>query len=119
MAFHEFSRSLGRLSRSNKLQPLFPIRPVQLSKTQSVIIYDSINTKPASTISKPNLDDRPTVPERIKYWQKYFQEQEAKGVPVYLMRGTSDKILFGITCVGTFIGLCLSFKAMWPHVWIK
>lgn len=72
-------------------------------------------TKPLSrNISRSQpLNDDPRLKD-IKKWQAFFQKPD--GVPVYLKRGLSDRLLVGFITIGTIIGLGNSFKYLYEEV---
>jgi len=72
-------------------------------------------TKPLSRsihISKPLCEDARL--KDLKKWQTLFQTPD--GVPVYLKRGMTDRLLVGFIVIGTFIGLGNSFKFLYEEV---
>lgn len=50
----------------------------------------------------------------LKKWQTLFQKPD--GVPVYLKRGLSDRLLFGFVVIGTVAGLGNSFWYLYEEV---
>ncbi|KAK2579527.1 hypothetical protein KPH14_010830 [Odynerus spinipes] len=95
MSFHEFNPFTGRLKESTHFQPFYPLKPSALQKSEPpAMIWDTINTKPVAVKSQTagfasSVD--PKILEKFKHFQKDIHK------PVYLMGGTKDKILFGIT----------------------
>lgn len=49
----------------------------------------------------------------LKKWQEHFQKPD--GVPVYLKRGLSDRLIFGFVVICTFAGLGNSFKYLYEE----
>lgn len=74
-----------------------------------------VATKPLSRNihrSRPlNMDPKL---QDIKKWQEYFQKPD--GVPVYLKRGLTDRLLVGFITIGTFLGLGNSLKFLYEEV---
>ncbi|CAD6212787.1 GSCOCG00011055001-RA-CDS [Cotesia congregata] len=117
MVFREFNRLAGKLQASAKLQPLFPLRPTPLNKADAPkMIYDTVKTKPVS-VDRAATASYSTIPPKLEAKMKKFQKDTSK--PVFLMGGTPDKILFGITCVLTVFGLGKSAQFYWPYIWTK
>jgi len=52
--------------------------------------------------------------QELKKWQEIFQRPD--GVPVYLKRGLTDRLLFGFVVIGTFVGLGNSFKFLYEEI---
>lgn len=50
----------------------------------------------------------------LKKWQEHFQKPD--GVPVYLKRGMSDRLLLGFVVIGTTIGLGNSFHYLYEEI---
>jgi hypothetical protein len=74
-----------------------------------------IATKPLSRnihCSRP-LNNDPRLKE-LKKWQEFFQRED--GVPVYLKRGMSDRLLFGFIVIGTAASLGNSLKFLYEEV---
>lgn len=51
--------------------------------------------------------------QNIKKWQEHFQKPD--GVPVYLKRGLTDRLLVGFITIGTFLGLGNSFQFLYEE----
>ncbi|XP_008551005.1 uncharacterized protein LOC103573625 [Microplitis demolitor] len=118
MVLREFNRLAGRLQASAKLHPLYPIKPVPLSKADSPkIIYDSIKTKAVTVDQVVGTASYSTLPPRLVAKMKKYQADVTK--PVFLINGTPDKILFGTTVFLTFIGLGMCVDFYWPLIWTK
>ncbi|XP_057336743.1 uncharacterized protein LOC130675211 [Microplitis mediator] len=117
MVLREFNRLAGKLQASAKLHPLYPIKPMPLSKADSPkIIYDSIKTKPV-TVDRVATASYSTVPPRLLAKMKKYQADVTK--PVFLINGTPDKIFFGITVALTVVGLGMCADFYWPLIWTK
>lgn len=72
-------------------------------------------TKPLSRnihCSRP-LNEDPRLKE-LKKWQEIFQKPD--GVPVYLKRGLTDRLLLGFIVIGTVAGLGNSFKYLYEEI---
>lgn len=52
--------------------------------------------------------------QELKKWQEAFQRPD--GVPVYLKRGMTDRLLVGFIVIGTIVGLGNSFKYLYEEV---
>lgn len=52
--------------------------------------------------------------KELKKWQEFFQKPD--GVPIYLKRGLTDRLLLGFIVINTFIGLGNSFKYLYEEV---
>ncbi|XP_077276275.1 uncharacterized protein LOC143905041 isoform X1 [Temnothorax americanus] len=104
MPFYQFNSFTGRLKPSTNLQPLYPISPLPLQKSEPVVIYDSIKTKPVTATPKASYctDKPPTLDPKL--WAKYKHFQAALDKPVYLAGGKKDKILFAFTVA--YVGVC-------------
>lgn len=75
-----------------------------------------VATKPLSRSihgSKPLLGEDARLKD-LKEWQKFFQQPD--GVPVYLKRGMTDRLLVGFIIIGTCVGLGNSFKYLYEEV---
>ncbi|XP_018406936.1 PREDICTED: uncharacterized protein LOC108783016 isoform X2 [Cyphomyrmex costatus] len=100
MPFYQYNSFTGKLKPSTNFQPLYPI------KSEPVVIYDSIKTKPVTITPKAGYctDKPPTL--NPKLWAKYKHYGEAlqKDIPVYIAGGKSDKIIFGLVCAT--VGIC-------------
>ncbi|CAL1677910.1 unnamed protein product [Lasius platythorax] len=98
MPFYQFNSFTGRLKPSANFQPLYPLR------SEPVMIYDTIKTKPLTVTPKSGYctDKPPTLDPKM--WAKYKHFQAALDKPVYLAGGRKDKILFGITVA--YLGIC-------------
>ncbi|XP_014468312.1 PREDICTED: uncharacterized protein LOC106741134 isoform X2 [Dinoponera quadriceps] len=91
MSFHKFNPFTGRLKPATNFQPFYPL------KTEQMMIYDTIKTKPATITAKADYcTDKPRTLDP-KMWAKYKHFQSDLKKPVYLMGGRKDKVLFGIT----------------------
>ncbi|KAK0175667.1 hypothetical protein PV327_009399 [Microctonus hyperodae] len=96
MPSYEFNQFTGRLKNSGHIQPLYPIKPVPLSKTESPkMIWDTIKTKAVKT-DVQQASGYSTVSPKVLEKMKHYQKDITK--PVFLMGGTPDKIFFGLTC---------------------
>lgn len=74
-----------------------------------------VATKPVSRSihrSQPLREDRNLA--ELKKWQKHFQTPD--GVPVYLKRGLTDRLLFGFIVIGSGIGLGNSFLFLYEEL---
>ncbi|KAK0089654.1 hypothetical protein PV325_006077 [Microctonus aethiopoides] len=95
MPSYEFNQFTGRLKNSLHIQPLYPIKPVPLPKTESPkMIWDTIKTKAVKT-DVQQTSGYSTISPKVLAKMKHFQADMTK--PVFLMGGTPDKILFGVT----------------------
>ncbi|CAK9794807.1 hypothetical protein ANTQUA_LOCUS87 [Anthophora quadrimaculata] len=104
MSFHQFNSTTGRLKQSTQLQALSPLLPRPLQKVDlPKMVYDTVKTKPVKT--SPPAKSYSTLCPKIAKLQKEMQADLTK--PVYLIRGTPDKILFGLTCV-LLLGSCIN-----------
>ncbi|XP_018356438.1 PREDICTED: uncharacterized protein LOC108756837 isoform X1 [Trachymyrmex septentrionalis] len=106
MPFYQYNSFTGKLKPSTNFQPLYPISPLPLQKSEPVIIYDSINTKPLTVTPKSGYcTDKPaTLSPKMWAKYKYFGKTLQKDIPVYLSTGRRDKIIFG--AIVTSIGFC-------------
>lgn len=52
--------------------------------------------------------------KELKKWQEFFQKPD--GVPVYLKRGMTDRLLVGFITIGTVFGLGNSFKFIYEEI---
>ncbi|KAK9307835.1 hypothetical protein QLX08_001915 [Tetragonisca angustula] len=97
MSFHQFSKFTGRLRQATQLQALYPLSPRPLEKIEAPkLLFDSIKTKVASTsLSKQHYS---TIPSKMKKLQQHWQANDA---PTYLIRGTSDKLIYYFCVVAT------------------
>ncbi|XP_050449998.1 uncharacterized protein LOC126850751 isoform X1 [Cataglyphis hispanica] len=105
MPFYQYNSFTGRIKPSTSFQPLYPLSPIPLQRTEPpVIIYDTIKTKPVSVTPKSGYctDKPPTLDPKM--WAKYKHFQAVIDKPVYLAGGKKDKILFGVTVA--YLGLC-------------
>ncbi|XP_015184745.1 PREDICTED: uncharacterized protein LOC107070764 [Polistes dominula] len=96
MTYYEFNPFTGRLKESTRFQPYYPLKPSALSKVEQTLIWDTMKTKPAevksaASVSSSSSSVDPKLLEKYKFFQRDIHK------PVYLMGGTKDKILFGIT----------------------
>ncbi|XP_032665964.1 uncharacterized protein LOC116841748 isoform X2 [Odontomachus brunneus] len=98
MPFYQFNSFTGSLKPSTNFQPFFPI------KTERVMIYDTVKTKPAVVTSTAGYCTNKPRTLDPKMWAKYKHFQANLDKPVYLMGGKKDKILFGFTVA--YVGLC-------------
>ena len=118
MPIYQFNSFSNRLGESNHLQPLYPLSTNPLSKSEPPkMIYDSIKTKPAR-ISPPVASAQmstlhPKMLKKYKFYQKNLE------TPVYLIRGTPDKILFGITCAGVAAGVVYGMGVLYSMAFKK
>ncbi|XP_011878475.1 PREDICTED: uncharacterized protein LOC105567859 isoform X2 [Vollenhovia emeryi] len=98
MPFYQYNSFTGRLKPSGNLQPLYPI------KSEPVMIYDSIKTKPVTVTPKASYctDKPPTLDPKL--WSKYKHFQAAIEKPVYLAGGKKDKMLFAFTVA--YVSVC-------------
>ncbi|GAB1863251.1 Cytochrome c oxidase subunit 7A-related protein, mitochondrial [Camponotus japonicus] len=105
MPFYQYNSFTGRIKPSANFQPLYPLSPVPLQRTEPpVMIYDTIKTKPVTVTPKSGYStDKPTSLDP-KLYQKFKLFQANMDNPVYLAGGKKDKILFGITVA--YIGIC-------------
>lgn len=74
-----------------------------------------VATKPLSRSisgSKPLCEDARL--KNLKEWQTFFQKPD--GVPVYLKRGMTDRLLVGFLVIGTFAGFANSFKFLYEEI---
>lgn len=72
-------------------------------------------TKPLSRsihCSRPLKDDARL--KDLKKWQEIFQKPD--GVPVYLKRGLTDRLLVGFVVIGTVVGLGNSFQYLYEEI---
>jgi len=51
--------------------------------------------------------------KELKKWQEFFQQPD--GVPVYLKRGLTDRLLLGFVVISSCIGLGNSFKFLYEE----
>lgn len=51
--------------------------------------------------------------KELKKWQEHFQKPD--GVPVYLKRGLSDRLILGFIVIGTAFGLGNSLKYLYQE----
>ncbi len=108
MPCDQFKSFTGRLKESSQLQPLYPISTNPLNKLNPPkMIWDSIKTKPLKTTSTSSAAFSTLDPKLIAKYKKFQTNLEK---PVYLMGGTPDKILFGITCALVAAGVIQSLK---------
>ncbi|XP_011175365.1 uncharacterized protein LOC105207538 [Solenopsis invicta] len=104
MRFYQFNSFTGRLKPSTSFQPLYPISPLPLQKTEPVMIYDSIKTKPVTvTPAASYCTEKPRTLDP-KMWAKFKHYAATIDKPVYLAGGKKDKMLFLFT-VG-YVGVC-------------
>ncbi|OAD55221.1 hypothetical protein WN48_04978 [Eufriesea mexicana] len=108
--FHKFNAFTGSIQKATQLQALYPLSPRPLEKMQLPKILDSIKTQVART-EKLQKSNYSTADPRIVRLQKEFQVDLER--PVYIYRGTKDKIIFGIMCVWTTLGCLTSIYAMY------
>jgi len=52
--------------------------------------------------------------KNIKKWQEIFQRPD--GVPVYLKRGMTDRLMLGFIVLGTAVGLGYSFNYLYEEI---
>ncbi|KAI4501539.1 hypothetical protein M0802_003416 [Mischocyttarus mexicanus] len=104
MTYYEFNPFTGRLKESTKFQPYYPLKPSALNKADQKLIWDIMATKTAEIKSSsaevkakslPGVDSYRGVDPKLVAKYKFFQRDLSK--PVYLMGGTKDRILFGVT----------------------
>ncbi|XP_043802176.1 uncharacterized protein LOC122719951 [Apis laboriosa] len=106
MSFHQFSAFTGRLKQSTQLQALYPLSPKPLEKIEAPkMMFDSIKTKIAST-SNSISRNHSTIPEKMKKLQQEWQADLSK--PTFLLRGTSDLIIYRLTIATTLIGFVVN-----------
>ncbi|XP_018368819.1 PREDICTED: uncharacterized protein LOC108764910 isoform X3 [Trachymyrmex cornetzi] len=109
MPFYQYNSFTGKLKPSTNFQPLYPI------KSEPVIIYDSIKTKPLTVTPKSGYctGGKPATLD-TKLWTKYKHYGEAlkKDIPVYLSGGRRDRVMFG--AIAAYVGFCTinSFTCM-------
>nr|XP_003706162.1 PREDICTED: uncharacterized protein LOC100882819 [Megachile rotundata] len=104
MSFYRFNSFTGRLTQVSQNQALNPLAPNKLQTTEvPSLIYDSIKTKPVQTAVRRH---KSTLHPRMEQLYKKFQEDMTK--PSYLLRGTSDLIIFRICVALTTISLGFS-----------
>ncbi|XP_011314739.1 uncharacterized protein [Fopius arisanus] len=100
MPFYQFNQFTGRLKNSTNLQPLYPISPNPLQTAdQPTMIWDSVKTQ-AAKVNSPAAGSGGNVsslPPQVVAKMKKFQTLGWRGTPVYLMGGSPDKILLGLT----------------------
>ncbi|XP_003689911.1 uncharacterized protein LOC100870212 [Apis florea] len=105
MSFHRFSAFTGRLKQSTQLQALYPLSPKPLEKIEAPkMMFDSIKTKVASTSNFSRHHS--TIPPKMKKLQQEWQADLSK--PTFLLRGTSDLILYRFTIVTTVLGFIIN-----------
>ncbi|XP_012062726.1 PREDICTED: uncharacterized protein LOC105626025 isoform X2 [Atta cephalotes] len=106
MPFYQYNSFTGKLKPSTNFQPLYPISPLPLQKSEPVIIYDSIKTKPLTVTPKSGYCTDKPVTLDSKLWAKYkhYGVILKKDIPIYLAGGRRDKIMFG--AIATYIGFC-------------
>lgn len=74
-----------------------------------------VATKPLSRSihgSKPLCEDARL--KNLKEWQAFFQKPD--GVPVYLKRGMTDRLMVGFIVIGTCAGFVNSFKYLYEEI---
>lgn len=74
-----------------------------------------VATKPLSRSvhrSQPLCEDARLA--ELKKWQKHFQTPD--GVPVYLKRGVTDRLLLGFIVIGTTLGFGNSMKFLYDEL---
>ncbi|KAK1126290.1 hypothetical protein K0M31_004921 [Melipona bicolor] len=105
MSFHQFSKFTGRLKQATQLQALYPLSPRPLEKIEAPkLMFDSIKTKVASTsLSKQHYS---TITPKMK---KLQQEWQASDAPSYLLRGSSDKLIYYFSVVATITSTVVNF----------
>ncbi|XP_012222344.1 uncharacterized protein COX7AL2 [Linepithema humile] len=104
MPFYKYNSFTGSIKPSTNFQPLYPISPRSLQKSEPVIIYDTIKTKPLTITPKSGYcTDKPRTLDP-KLWAKFKHYQAIIDKPVYLAGGKKDKLLFGFTVA--YVGLC-------------
>ncbi|XP_043271016.1 uncharacterized protein [Venturia canescens] len=112
MPSYQFNHFTGRLRESTHFQPLYPISATPLhSADPPKMIYDTIKTKPAtagSARSWSSTVQEGKLPEKmLKTMVAYQKDVEA---PIFLIKGTPDKIMFGMSCVGLAITMGMAFE---------
>ncbi|XP_043480208.1 cytochrome c oxidase subunit 7A-related protein, mitochondrial-like [Leptopilina heterotoma] len=120
MPFFKFSHFTGRLTENNRLLPLNPIKPVPLDTAEvPPIRFDTVKTQAAKSAAPSsaggssvanNPDYARLNPKNHAFMKKLQADLEA---PVYLAKGTPDKILFGITVAIVVIASFESFRFLW------
>ncbi|XP_043502011.1 uncharacterized protein LOC122524033 [Polistes fuscatus] len=94
MTYYEFNPFTGRLKESTRFQPYYPLKPSALNTAEQKLIWDTMATKPAEV--KPSASvSTSSVDSKLLQNYKFFQRDIHK--PVYLMGGTKDRVLLGIT----------------------
>ncbi|KAH0950897.1 hypothetical protein HN011_000337 [Eciton burchellii] len=91
MPFYQFNSFTGSLKPVvNQLQPLYPI------KTETVMRYDSVKTKPVITspVSSYCTDKPSTVSAKLWSHYKLFEKGIAAGKSTHVMFGRRDVILY-------------------------
>lgn len=74
-----------------------------------------VATKPLSRnihCSRPLNEDARL--KDLKKWQEFFQKDD--GVPVYLKRGMTDRLLLGFIVIGTVASLGNSLKFLYEEI---
>ncbi|XP_047359118.1 uncharacterized protein LOC124952781 [Vespa velutina] len=93
MTHNEFNPFTGRLKKSTRFQPLYPLNPSILNTSEQKIIWDTMMTKPAEVksqgVGQTTID--PKLLEKYSFFQKDLNK------PVYRLAGGRDKILYGVT----------------------
>ncbi|PBC31196.1 Cytochrome c oxidase subunit [Apis cerana cerana] len=108
MSFHQFNAFTGRLKQSTQLQALYPLSPKPLEKIETPkMMFDSIKTKIASTSSSLSRHQS-TIPPKMKKLQQEWQVDLSK--PSFLLRGTSDLIIYRVTVATTLLGFVMIYK---------
>ncbi|XP_011144701.1 uncharacterized protein LOC105186306 isoform X2 [Harpegnathos saltator] len=104
MPFYQFNPFTGGLKSSTSFQPLYPL------KTERVMIYDTIKTKPVAVTAKAGYcTDKPRTLDP-KMWTKFKHFQAHIDKPVYLLGGKKDKLLFGFTVL--YVAVCTAQSAV-------
>ncbi|KAL2724156.1 uncharacterized protein V1478_008669 [Vespula squamosa] len=93
MTHNEFNPFTGRLKKSTRFQPLYPLNPSILNTTEQKLIWDSMTTKSAE-VKAPSAN-RPS--SNLKIFKTYDFFQKNVHAPVYKMAGGKDMLLFGLT----------------------
>ncbi|XP_018311067.1 uncharacterized protein [Mycetomoellerius zeteki] len=115
MPFYQYNSFTGKLKPSTNFQPLYPI------KSEPVIIYDSIKTKPLTVTPKSGYCTNKPLTLDTTVWKKYklFGEALRKDMPIHVSGGRKDKLLYGF--IATYVGLCTlnSFYFIAKEVFFK
>ncbi|KAF7389119.1 hypothetical protein HZH66_010256 [Vespula vulgaris] len=93
MTHNDFNPFTGRLKKSTRFQPLYPLKPSVLNTSEQKLIWDSMTTKSAEV----KAPDTGRSSSNLKIYKTYEFFQKNIHAPVYKMAGTKDMLLFGIT----------------------